>query len=235
MFIVPSTLVTIARFPLGYRVHAVGDRPEKRLELYDMEACPYCRKVREALTMLDLEVLVKPSPHGGERFRPEAVARGGKAQFPLLVDPNLGVELYESDAIVKHLYKSYGQGSAPLGLRMGVLGDARSFVASSFRATSGRSARKSHAPREPLHLWSFELSPYSRRVRETLSELEIPYVLHNVGRGSANRPALLERAGKVMVPYLEDPNTGASLFESRDIVRYLETTYSVRAAGSRAS
>ena len=35
---------------------------------------------------------------------------------------------------------------------------------------------------EALHLWSFELSPFSRRVREKLSELEVSYVLHNVGK-----------------------------------------------------
>jgi glutathione S-transferase len=28
-----------------------------------------------------------------------------------------------------------------------------------------------------------------------------------------------------MVPYLVDPNTGVEMFESADIVRYLEDTY----------
>jgi glutathione S-transferase len=29
----------------------------------------------------------------------------------------------------------------------------------------------------------------------------------------------------MMVPYLADPNTGQEMFESADIVRYLEQTY----------
>ena len=31
----------------------------------------------------------------------------------------------------------------------------------------------------------------------------------------------------LQVPFLEDPNTGVSLFESADIIRYLEETYAV--------
>jgi len=225
MFIVTSTAASTVRFPLGFRVGRIGPRPEKLLELYDIEACPYCRKVREALTMLDLDVLIRPAPHGGTRFRPEAIARGGKPQFPLLVDPDVDALLYESDDIVRHLYARYGQGQPPLGLRLGIVGTATSGLASVLRAGSGRAVRASRAPAEPLELWSFETSPYSRRVRETLCELELPYVLHNLGRRSARRPAFFERTGKLMVPYLEDPNTGTKLFESRDIVRYLDTTY----------
>jgi glutathione S-transferase len=225
MFIIPSTAASIVRYPLGYRVGAIGPRPVKQLELYEYEACPFCRKVREALTMLDLDVLIRPSPRGGTRFRPEAIARGGKSQFPLLVDPNVDALIYESDDIVAHLYKHYGTGAAPLGLRMGPIGNATSAAASAFRVGSGRKARPSHAPAQPLELWSFELSPYSRRVREELSELELPYVLHNLGQKSPRRPAFLERAGKIQVPYLEDPNTGTKMFESRDIVAYLAATY----------
>ncbi len=227
MFIVSSTAASSVRFPLGFRVGSIGPRPAKQLELYDIEACPYCRKVREALTMLDLDVLIRPTPHAGTRFRPEAIQRGGKRQFPLLVDPNLPGDglIYESDAIVAHLYSRYGNGTPPLGLRLGTLGNATSGLASVLRAGRGRSVKPSRAPAQPLELWSFELSPYSRYVRETLCQLELPYVLHNLGRNSSRRPAFKARTGKLMVPYLEDANTGAKLFESRDIVRYLDATY----------
>ena len=198
------------------------------LELYEYEGCPYCRKVRDALTMLDLEVLVRPSPRGGERYRPEAIARGGKKQFPLLVDPNEDLLLYESDAIVRHLYARYGSGAPPLGLRLGGLGTLQSGVASMLRPGYGLVARKSRPSAEALHLWSYELSPFCRRVREVLCELELAYVLHNVGKESPSRPAFIERTGRMMVPYLEDPNTGAKMFESRDIVRYLRSTYARR-------
>jgi glutathione S-transferase len=225
MLLLGSRLASAARFPLGYRVGAIGPRPAKRLELYELESCPFCRKVREAMTMLDLEVLVRPTPRDGTRFRPEAIARGGKKQFPLLVDPNEDLLLYESDAIVLHLYSRYGSGAPPIGLRLGPLGIATSALASALRPGRGGVAVASRAPALPLELWSFELSPYCRVAREVLAELELPYVLHNVGKKSPSREAFVARSGKMQVPYLEDPNTGAKMFESADIVRYLETTY----------
>ena len=82
--------------------------------------------------------MIRPCPRGGTRFRPTARELGGKAQFPLLIDPNHDLVLYESDAIVAHLYARYGQGPAPLGLRLGALGTASSGVASLLRAGAGR-------------------------------------------------------------------------------------------------
>jgi hypothetical protein len=46
--------------------------------------------VREAISVLDLDVRVYPCPKGGPTWRPKAVELGGKAQFPFLVDPNTG-------------------------------------------------------------------------------------------------------------------------------------------------
>ena len=80
-------------------------------------------------------------------------------------------------------------------------------------------------PEKPLELYSFEISPYCRIARETLCTLEIPYLLRNVGKNSPSRPAFEKRSGKVMVPYLVDPNTDTEMFESADIVAYLERTY----------
>ena len=36
--------------------------PHKLLQLYDMEGCPFCRKVREVLSMLELDYEVYPCP-----------------------------------------------------------------------------------------------------------------------------------------------------------------------------
>ncbi|CAN5722643.1 hypothetical protein BH11MYX3_BH11MYX3_28400 [soil metagenome] len=123
MFIITSTAASVVRFPLGLRVGAIGPRPAQQLELYDIEACPYCRKVREALTMLDLDVLIRPSPHGGTRFRPTAIRSGGKRQFPLLWDPNVGELIYESDDIVAHLYARYGTGPGAVDVSLEVTRD----------------------------------------------------------------------------------------------------------------
>jgi len=81
------------------------------------------------------------------------------------------------------------------------------------------------APKEPLELWSFEASPFCRIAREALCTLELPYRLHNVAKGSPGREAFAARSGRMMVPWLVDPNTGTEMFESADIVAYLESTY----------
>jgi glutathione S-transferase len=222
-----SLVATVARLGYAERTATLGPRPAKPLELYEFEACPFCRKVREALTVLDLEAVIHPCPKGGPRFRPEVKRRGGKAQFPYLVDPNTGTELYESDDINRYLFETYGAGGVPL-----LLNDAFALpggmLASAVRGGRGSRYRASRPPEKPLELYSYEGSPFCRLVREVLCELEIPYLLHNVAHGSARREAFVARSGKMMVPYLVDPNSGREMFESADIVAYLEETYAAQ-------
>jgi glutathione S-transferase len=220
-----SYAASVARLGLGLRVSALGKRPEKPLELYEFENCPFCRKVREALCLLDLEAFIYPCPKGGTRFRPQAVKLGGKQQFPYLVDPNTGQAMYESNAIIRYLFETYGDGKVPTALALGPLTTASAVLASWTRGLGGSRARPSHAPDKPLELWSYEVSPYCRLVREKLSQLELPYLLHNVAKGSPRRPDFVTRSGRMMVPYLSDPNTGVAMFESADIIAYLEKTY----------
>ena len=222
-----SIAATLARGAQGMRTRRLGRRPAAPLVLYEFESCPFCRKVREALTLLDLEADVRPCPKGGTRFRPEVIARGGKAQFPYLVDPNTGREMYESEAIVHYLFAEYGDGPAPAAL-LGGWAALTGSLASALRLGAGTYAEPSRAPASQLELWSFEASPFSRIVREKLCTLELPYRLHNVGKGSPSRAAFVARSGKMQVPYLADPNTGTELFESADIVAYLEHHYGRR-------
>jgi len=221
-----SVAATLARLGSGGIVGKLGRRPEQLLELYEFEGCPFCRKVREALTILDLDARIYPCPKGGPRFRPELEKRGGKAQFPYLVDPNTGKEMYESDAIVRYLFETYGDGKVPLLLNVPIYRDVSAQVASAWRPTRGIYYRPSRPPDQPLELYSFEASPFSRMVREELCMLEIPYVLHNVGRGSPSREAFVARSGKMQVPYLVDPNASTEMFESTDILAYLDVRYS---------
>ncbi len=220
-----SITATLARAASGARVGVLGDRPERPLELYEFEGCPYCRKVREALTILDLDAMVYPCPKRGPRYRQEVKERGGKAQFPYLVDPNTGKEMYESDDIVRYLFAQYGDGRVPMLLGAGPLNDLSSILAGVARPAFGVFYRPAKPPEAPLELYSFEASPFCRLVRERLSSLEIAYLLHNVGKGSPSRDAFIKRSGRMMVPYLVDPNTDTTLFESAEIVRYLDATY----------
>jgi hypothetical protein len=58
-----------------------------------------------------------------------------------------------------------------------------------------------------------------------LQELELPYLLVNVGRAARSGGHSRERSGRMMVPWLSDPNTGREMLESADIVRYLHQTH----------
>jgi glutathione S-transferase len=216
---------TLARLGGGLRVEALGPRPEQPLEIYEFEACPFCRKVREVMTALDLGVDVYPCPKGGTRFRPRVRERGGKEQFPYLVDPNTGKAMYESGDIARYLWDHYGQGRPSLLYGPAPLWNLSSSLASAWRPGRGGRAEPSRAPRQPLELWSFEASPFCRLVREKLCSLELPYRLHNVGKGSPGRSAFERRAGRIQVPFLVDPNTNVEMFESADIVHYLDATY----------
>ena len=80
--LVTSTLASGVRGWQGISARSAARRPQRLLELYDIENCPYCRIVREVLTQLDLDAIIYPCPKGGERYRRVLEARGGKAQFP---------------------------------------------------------------------------------------------------------------------------------------------------------
>ncbi|MEO8876409.1 MAG: glutathione S-transferase N-terminal domain-containing protein, partial [Polyangiaceae bacterium] len=217
---------TVLRFGAGRTARGNSKRPEKMLELYEFEACPFCRKAREALSEFDLDAIVYPCPKNG-RFRDAVKKRGGKMMFPFLIDPNTGKQMYESDDIVRYLATTYADGTVRLSLALGPITNVSSFLASAMRLARGRVARRAKIPEKMLELWSFEASPYCRLVREVLCELEIPYLLHNVPKNGAARDAFVARSGKMMVPFLVDPNTGKEMFESADIVRYLNETYAL--------
>lgn len=222
--VVTSWMASIARGGAGMTTRYKAKTPDKLLELYEFEACPFCRIAREALSELDLDAMIYPCPRGGTRFRPLVEQRGGKAQFPFLVDPNTGTELYESADIARYLTERYG---SPERRRPtpGVIAKTTSAIASAFRPGKGGRARPSRLPEQALELYSFEASPYCRIVREALSSLELPYVLHNVGKRGARREAFVALSGKMQVPYLVDPNTRVGMFESAEIVGYLGERY----------
>lgn len=241
-----SMLATLGALGRGTVGSNRAQQPEQPLELYEMEGCPFCRLVREALTELDLDVIVYPCPKNGKRFRPLVATMGGKQQFPYLYDPNTDTGLYESADIIQYLYQHYSQQKAPATWQIKAIKTPGSLVASSVRAGKGLRARAAKQNEKPLILYSFESSPFARPVRELLTELELNYELKQMGRtqgsdwllppmrkrlapsyspAQRNRRELLERTGRVAVPYLIDPNTGMDLYESADIVAYLKSAY----------
>ena len=228
-------------------VHA-AKQPIKPIQLYDMEGSPQCRSVRSALTALGLEVEIFPCPLGGERFVPQALALGGKPGVPVLVDTNTDTVKTRPDAIVKYLFRRYAHSLVPSYYRPGLVPHAMGTLVSVVRQLRGISVRSSRLPAKPLELWSFESSPFSSLVRERLTELELPYILHNIGKeqfadmgpavmrvkpgpylpkAGGKREKVVVQLGRVQVPYLEDPNTGTKMYESEQIIEYLEQHYAL--------
>ncbi|KAF8820753.1 glutathione s-transferase, n-terminal domain containing protein [Cardiosporidium cionae] len=227
-------------------------RPSAALVLYEFEGCPFCKKVRETLSVLDLDYIVYPCPRvtlkgygivGDSRYRPVVEKRGEQLKFPYLEDSNTGVKRYESDDIIRYLWSQYGQRAiAPMNYRLAHYAPLQTitlWTAALLRPLMdmGMLRIASRKPEKLLELWGFENSPFVKRVRETLSSLEIAYVMHIIPYGSEvkreqfRKEHLLEISsfrqafGKIKVPYLRDPNTDVSLFESNKIVSYLKDTY----------
>jgi len=209
----------------GARVTFAGPRPTDQLVLYERESCPYSRLVREVLSELDLDVLVKPCPRGEGPNNRELLDASGKSEVPFLVDRSKRVSLGGSENIVRYLTANYGAHAAPARLRVGPVTLFSSRLASSLRGGDIRYGQPKQKPEDPLELWNYEASPYCRMVRERLGQLGIPYVSHNMARHSPKRIAFKQRFGREQFPYLFDPNTGVGMFESRAILRYVKETY----------
>ncbi|KAK3142523.1 hypothetical protein QOZ80_4BG0347640 [Eleusine coracana subsp. coracana] len=228
-----SSLSSLARLPWGSSVATnSGENIDTAtsaptLQLYEFEACPFCRRVREAMTELDLSAEVYPCPKGSLRHRDVVKTIGGKEQFPLLVDASTGVTMYESGDIVKYLFSQYGQGRSP---SFGILESTifTGWVPTLLRAGRGITLwnRAGVVPAEKLELFSYENNSYARIVREALCELELPYVLQNVGEGSSKMDLLIKKSGSKQVPYLIDPNTGFQSSDYKKILTYLFQQYS---------
>ena len=207
---------------------ATRSDPQKLLELYDFEACPYCRRVREVLCELDLDYLEHPVGKGSAR-RVQLEKLGGKVQAPFLIDPNTELHLYESDDIITYLNKTYGGGkragwALPIPSVVDSLSSAITSAARAGRGSTSRAGKRKHSLK-PITLYNMEGSPYCRKVREVLCELDLESIVRNVPKGSPKRGQLQKLGGKVQVPYIIDPNSGRSMYESDDIVAYLEEQY----------
>ena len=138
------------------------------LTLYEYEASPYCRRVRETLCVLGLDAHIRPCPREtlkvdgayseASRHRAEVTAAGGKLSFPFLIDHTAGVALNESADIIDHLWAKYGDrvGERPAadmwlnGRRLPAPIDFAFLAAPSFLRPFGLLVAPSKAPKAPL-------------------------------------------------------------------------------------
>ena len=209
-----SGLASMSRLPMGVRAAQPAPAPPaaEELVLYEFEvspptrsppsrhlaanvpgvarltvagkACPFCRRVREALVDLDLEVTVRPCPKGSVRHRGEVLARGGRETFPFFVDEAAGVALYESSDIVAHLYREYGPPGAevPPWIIKGTL--VTGWMPTLLRAGRGMTRYErapDEAPEAPLELYNYE----GNQVRNLPPPTPSPCVALGLGEGAA--------------------------------------------------
>ena len=146
--IATSMVTTLLRGSNGIQCEPAAVQPALLLQLYDMENCPYFRLVREVLTEIGLDAEIYPSPKGGTRYRPITEQLGGKAQFPFLVDPNTGAEIYESLAIIEYLFDSYALRPMPLKWKLGPLQKLGSTLAGLPRASRGMRVHAGQLPQQ---------------------------------------------------------------------------------------
>ncbi len=222
---------SIARVGRGLFARNTSPRatPALPLELYEFESCPFCRKVRDVLSELDLGYVARTCARGSAK-RSQVLALGGKAMFPFLVDPNTGRQMYESEDIITYLMETYGSGRSGVSKALAPLNLVSAAVASALRPLGGAvKSPRAEQPEQLLVLWQFEASPFCRKVREALAVLDLDYHVRNVAKGSRHREEFKALSGRMMVPYLVDDNTGAAMHESDDIVAYLHETYGVSA------
>ena len=243
-----SVLASTLRNWRGTNASRSVEPPPALLELFDREGCAHCRFVREALTELNLDARIIPIPLGGTRFREQLMAVSGSDQVPFLVDPNTGASVGGSNEIVQYLFAQYSNRQVPPQLKATGANVLKSKLATVVRGSQGLEVRPSKAVDQDMTLYSFESSPYSRLVRERLCELEIPYKLVNIGKQqradmgpatfrlhmgeykplpNTKRSNMLAEVGNVQVPYLIDPNTDVNMFESDDILQYLNQNYAL--------
>lgn len=242
-----STLASSLRLWNGTWGNRPGHTPAQEMELFDIEDDGQCRLVREALTELNLDVAIYPCPQGGKRFAARRKKLAPKAEAgPLLHDLNTGTVVQSAARIVPYLFENYGTQAVPMRLRQSLPNALLAQLASLARGPFALRAQASKQPKQLLTLYSFESSPFSRLVRERLCELELPYHLINLGKlewadmgpasfrfapgpyqplAGSKRAEFLEKYGKVQVPFLIDPNYKVEMFESQEILQYINKTY----------
>eukprot|EP00931_Biecheleriopsis_adriatica_P096272 TRINITY_DN69932_c0_g1_i1.p1 TRINITY_DN69932_c0_g1~~TRINITY_DN69932_c0_g1_i1.p1 ORF type:complete len:373 (-),score=41.05 TRINITY_DN69932_c0_g1_i1:86-1162(-) len=212
-------------------------RPKEPLVLYEYESSPFCRKVREFAQMLDITVEMRPCPGARAGFAQELKARTGRMTVPFMVDPNTGTEMFESEDIMDYMLKTYGpdtnsfdskatwtfRGSFPV-----ITGTYAALVRGMPSGRRQANARPDNEQMKPLEFWGYEASPFCRPIREKLCALCLPHRIVPCSRGSRNRDVLIAKTGKqFQVPYLVDPNTGVDMFESPEILEYLDAVYTI--------
>jgi hypothetical protein len=174
----PAVLPDINKYP----------RNTRPIIIYECEADPNCKKVREACTMLDLTVEYRPCPGRAGHSDNLATVTLGKRDIPFMIDDGgkmVKPRITGAAGIVKYLFDAYGPGEefAPKNLLGGSSTGTGGGKGSKIRAN----VRPDITKIKPIVLYGWEGAQYVKQVREVMTELGIAHVMVNCGKGSNNR------------------------------------------------
>lgn len=219
------------------------ERPEKPLKLYVFEGCPFCRRVRETCSVLQLDIIVYPCPRvtlgeygveGEAKYRP-VVSKllGRKCIFPVLVDDNVDKIISDSKVIVEYLWLTYGknatkpwnykllQNSTPLLLSLPSAVRIMPHMGILI-TTPEKKGAVAKEPKKLLEFYNSDSCYKSRIVREFCDSNEISYLSHN-------RSAPSNMNGQhfflINTPALVDPNTNSIITDYAAIINHLRVNY----------
>ena len=131
----------------------------------------------------------------------------------------------------RHLDEIVGQeyrDTVGVGVHDGLL--ARAVCDASYYANhfAERFAPTATATRDKLALYQFPSCPFCQIVRATIDQLGLDVELRDIHLDTEHRDALIAERGRPTVPVLQIESPDGSrrwMPESRDIVRYLNSTY----------
>jgi len=75
--------------------------------------------------------------------------------------------------------------------------------------------------------------PFSRRVIAVVERLDLECEMKDIEENAAFADELEAKGGKVQVPYLVDDAAGVAMYESDDIVAYLQSNYGTPTIATR--
>lgn len=75
-----------------------------------------------------------------------------------------------------------------------------------------------------ITLYATPTCPYSRKVRKTLQALNLNFQEFNIHE-KERETELIETGGKRQIPFLEDTEYNAKIYDSDKIIEFLEKTY----------
>lgn len=211
--------------------------PEQMLTIFAKMDGPG-RKVREALSILDLDACVYPSTRSWT-----GMGFDHRQQTLVMRDPNAGKELFDADDIVEYLFNAYGSGvdAVPWVMkRENAIGAALMKVAVWLRSDHGTefngnslsdsrdATDASMVDPTTFEFWAYEASPFCGVAAEAIYAAGLPHVLKTVARGSSKRDVLFEAEGHFQAPFIlvrDEAGGMEGMFESTAIIEYVDSRY----------